>query len=137
MSETELSVTLLAFLPIVRLEEKPSNDKCKYMIGTQAGMMLIKTNQIMIRVGGGFSTLEAYIRQIGSFECIKIFKQMRGNEDKNEPAMHFKEAVIFFLNRLKAPESIVKQFYNAEEEDVMGLFEEANLYLRQKQEENA
>jgi hypothetical protein len=62
MTEAEIQVTLLALLPIVRLEEKPANDKCKYMIGTLPGMMLVRANQIMIRVGGGFSTLEAYIK---------------------------------------------------------------------------
>jgi hypothetical protein len=49
--------------------------------------------------------------------------------------MSFKEAVIFFANKLNAPESIVRQFYNADEEDTVGLFEEAINYLRQKQDE--
>lgn len=62
MTEGELHITLLALLPVLSLEEKPAADKCKYLIGTQAGVMMIKTNQIMIRVGGGFATLEDYIK---------------------------------------------------------------------------
>ena len=78
MSEIELQVVLLALLPIIKLEVNPSEDKCKYMIGTQSGMLLIKSNSIMVRVGGGFSTLEEHIKQIGPFECIKIYKLMNG-----------------------------------------------------------
>ena len=56
MTEQELQVVLIALLPIIRLEEKIVGDKCKYMIGTQSGVLMIKANQIMIRVGGGFAT---------------------------------------------------------------------------------
>lgn len=62
MTEAELNVTLLALLPFVKVEERPPPDKCKYMIGTQPGVLLIKSNSIMIRVGGGFATLDAHIR---------------------------------------------------------------------------
>jgi len=34
MSESDLHSTLLALLPVLSLEEKPSADKCKYLIGT-------------------------------------------------------------------------------------------------------
>ena len=47
---------MIALLPIIRLEDKIVGDKCKYMIGTQPGVLMIKANQIMIRVGGGFAT---------------------------------------------------------------------------------
>ena len=105
MSEAELEVVLLALLPIVPLEEQTSKamPKCKFMIGTLPQMILIRANNLMLRVGGGFSTLEAYIRQVGAFECIKIFKAMGGNADKQEPPMSFKEVVVGNMTRLKAP----------------------------------
>jgi len=53
---------LLALLPVLKIEVNNTPDKCKYQIGTQSGVLLIKTNQVMIRVGGGFATFEAYIR---------------------------------------------------------------------------
>ena len=62
----------------------------------------------MIRVGGGFATLEEHIRQVGPFECIKIYKLMKGNPEKKEPPMGFKEAVAFYLKRLKTIDRIVK-----------------------------
>ena len=52
----------------------------------------------MIRVGGGFATLEDHIRQVGPFECIKIYKLMKGSE-KQEP-MGFVDAVVFYLKKL-------------------------------------
>lgn len=137
MTEGELQCTLLALLPVLSLEEKPSPDKCKYLIGTQAGVLMIKTNQIMIRVGGGFATLEDHIKQVGPFECIKIYKLMKGNALQNMQPMSFKEAVTYYMTKLKSPEKIIKQFLDTEDEESMALFENAILYLREKQGEAA
>ena len=62
MNETELQATLLALLPIIKVEEGNPKDKCKYMIGTQTGQLLIRAKQIMIRVGGGYATLPDHIK---------------------------------------------------------------------------
>lgn len=56
MTEEDLNDVLIALLPIIRLEEKITGDKCKYMVGTQSNVMMIKANQIMLRVGGGYAT---------------------------------------------------------------------------------
>lgn len=135
MNESELQVTVMAMLPLLQLEEKVANDRCKYLIGTVAHTLLIKGNQIMIRVGGGFASLEEHIHQVGPFECIKIYKLMKGNEAKHEAPMSFKEAVSFYLNKHKAPDRIVKQFLTTEDEDSMNLFENAINFLKEKQEE--
>ena len=108
MNEAELAITLLALLPVIKIEERPPKDKCKYLIGTLTSVLMIKTNQIMVRVGGGFSTLEAHIEQVGPFECIKIHKLMKGNPAKNEPEMTFMEAVHFYLKKHKCPDRIMK-----------------------------
>lgn len=64
-------------------------------------MLLIKSNTIMIRVGGGFATLDAHIKQVGPFECIKIYKTMKnGDEKTGEPGMSFHDTVVFYLKRL-------------------------------------
>ena len=34
MDEQELDAVLLALLPVIKLEERPAADKCKYMIGS-------------------------------------------------------------------------------------------------------
>ena len=126
-------MTLLALLPIIKCEEKPSPEKCKYMIGTQSGIMMIKTNQIMIRVGGGFATIEDHIKQVGPFECIKIYKMMKGSE-KLAP-MGFKDAVAFCLTKLKVTDKIMKNWLNTDDGAQMGLFEAAIEYLKAKQDE--
>ena len=119
MSVEELDSVLLAMLPVIKLEEKAaaSADKCKYMIGTQIGILMIKTNKIMIRVGGGFATIEEYIRQVGPFECIKLYKLMKGNPDKNEEPMTFKNAVAFYLKKHKAADRIVKKYLNTDDDE--------------------
>jgi len=137
MTEVELTVTLLALLPVIKLEERPPPDKCKVMIGTLSGILMIRTNQIMIRVGGGFTTLEEHIRQVGPFECIKIFKKMRGNEELYEQPNSFKNAVLFFMRKLRPPETIIKQYESTDDDNQMGLFEESIVYLKQKQDDAA
>ena len=51
----------------------------------------------MLRVGGGYATLEEHLRQVGPFECIKIYKLMKGNKLKKQEPMTFKNAVIYYL----------------------------------------
>ena len=137
MKEEELQVVLIALLPFIKLEEKPATDKCKYMIGTQAGILMIKTNQIMIRVGGGFATLEDHIRQVGPFECIKIYKLMKGNLERKEEPRSFKDSVAYYLNRLKSPDKIVKQWLANDDDQQIDLFENAIENLKDKQDQAA
>ena len=89
----------------------------------------------MIRVGGGYATLEDHIRQVGPFECIKIYKLMKGNDQKKEKPMSYKEAVMFYLSKHKTPDRIVKQFLSTEDEESMRLFENAINILKDKQEQ--
>ena len=67
----------------------------------------------MVRVGGGFATVDDHIKQVGPFECIKIYKIMKG--DKTSQPMTFKDAVVFYLKRCKAPLKIVKDWEQSEE----------------------
>lgn len=88
------------------------------MIGTQASMLMIKSNSIMIRVGGGYETLENHINHIGQFECIKIYKLMKTGDPANKinindvrrqpPVWNFTQAVEFYLKKLKAAEKVVR-----------------------------
>lgn len=91
---------------------------------------MIKANQIMLRVGGGFATFEQYIRQVGPFECIKIYKTMK------KDGKGFKDAVAFYLHKLKPPKNIIVNYMNVSEEDQAELFESAIEYLKQKQDEH-
>lgn len=58
------------------------------MIGTQSSMLMIKTDRVMIRVGGGFATLEEHIKQVGRFECIKIYKLMKSGDPTGKTKPH-------------------------------------------------
>ena len=52
MSEAELQVVLLTLLPVIKVEDEESimkkfsdqSNRCKYMIGTQPAILLIKTD---------------------------------------------------------------------------------------------
>ena len=126
MTEEDLNDVLIALLPIIRLEEKITGDKCKYMVGTQSNVMMIKANQIMLRVGGGYATFQDYIKQVGPFECIKIYKMMKNDR------VSFKDAVIHFLTKLKALVKIIENYRDVSDYDQAGLFESAIEYLKHK-----
>ena len=125
MDIVELNSILLALLAIVKLEEKPAADRCKYLVGTSVVVMMVKSNKIMVRVGGGFATIEEHIRQVGPFECIKIYKQMKGNPERNQEPMGFKDAVNFCLVKHKATEKIIKEYLKSDDDDQQRLFEAA------------
>ena len=80
MDLKELEAFVTAFLPVLKVDENnPKEEKkdAKYLIGTEKKALQIKSTDILIRVGGGYATLEEYLKQNGPFECIKIAKHMR------------------------------------------------------------
>jgi len=62
----------------------------------------------MIRVGGGYATMEEYLRQNAPFECIKILKTMR---DKK---CTFKKAVSYYLEKHNASKRVVQNWLKAD-----------------------
>ena len=66
MSSFQLESLLTGFLPVIKL------DSAKYLIGTDVKNILIKSDAILVRVGGGFITLSEHINKISFMECIRI-----------------------------------------------------------------
>jgi len=60
---------------------------------------------------------------------------MKGDPVKGTEGMPFKDAVLFYMKRLKAADKVIKQYMLSSHEDQMGLFESAIQYLKVKQEE--
>jgi len=56
MSMDDVNMLLTSLLPVIKLEAG------KYMIGTEKKPILIKSNKLMLRVGGGYATLEEYLK---------------------------------------------------------------------------
>ena len=96
--------------------------------------MLIKNNSVMIRVGGGFATLEEHIKQNGPFECIKLYKMMKGDEARNLDPMSFKDAVLVYMKKLKAADKVIKSYLNTANDEQLSLFESAIEYLKERQQ---
>ena len=65
----------------------------------------------MVRVGGGYMTLQEHIRQVGPFECIKIYKHMKEEEAKTTKRVDkgklFRKAVIHFLEEHKTSKRMI------------------------------
>jgi len=137
MDEEELSLCLLALLPMIKIDLTSQEDRCKYMIGTQSSVLLIKNNSVMIRVGGGFATLEEYIKQVGPFECIKIYKTMKGDSKRGTEPMGFKDAVVFYLHKHKTADKVIKNYISAGSDAHSEFFEAGIEFLRKKQEDKS
>ena len=111
MSEDELHTVMLTYLPLVNIDENPTKERCMFMVGTLKENLLLKANKIMVRVGGGYMTLQEHIRQVGPFECIKIYKHMKSEEAKSTETIDkiklFRQAVIHFLNKHKTSKRMI------------------------------
>ena len=60
---------------------------------------------------------------------------MKGNPTKNQEPMTFKNAVVFYLNKHKASDRIIKKYLKEDDDEQMGLFAAAIEYLRERQKE--
>ena len=120
MTKKDYDAMVTAFLPLLKLEDITANtfQQGKYLIGTLKQAIQIKNNSLLIRVGGGYSTLEAYLDQNGPFECIKLSKQMRDTK------CSFKEAVEFYLTKHKAPKKVIQEWLKSDDQN-SNMFEAA------------
>ena len=55
----------------------------KYMFGTRNIIAKIVNNKLLIRVGGGFMSIDEFIEQYGPMEMLKIAKQEEVKQGKN------------------------------------------------------
>ena len=71
MDTQQVGAALVEHMPLVKLADG------EYLIGTEKKKIIVKSNNLLIRVGGGFITLEEYITRNAPFECIKIHMLMK------------------------------------------------------------
>ena len=79
MTEQELGVLLITFLPFIKIEDNSELfEMPNYMIGTQKKTLIYQENNIWVIEAGGQikMTLEEHLRQDGPSECLKIHDQM-------------------------------------------------------------
>ena len=66
MDLKELEAFVTAFLPVLKVDENNPKDEekkdAKYLIGTEKKALQIKSTDILIRVGGGYATLDEYLK---------------------------------------------------------------------------
>ena len=71
MSARELGDLLCCLLPIAKVGD------LKYMIGTEAKKIIVKSDMVLIRTGGGFMPLEEHINKYALSECLIIWRTMQ------------------------------------------------------------
>lgn len=71
MTIAQLEAALVGLIPIVKL------DTGKYLIGCEVKSMQIKNDSLLVRVGGGYCTLDEHILKVARYECLKINQVMK------------------------------------------------------------
>ena len=73
----------------------------KYLIGTESKTVMIKNTTCVVRVGGGFENMEAYIQRNEMDELNKLTRLMEEGEKEYE------EVIKDLLNKFKAEPAVV------------------------------
>lgn len=87
-------------IPIIKIE------KGKYMIGTEKKQVVVKNDSLIVRIGGGFESMDRYIDHISRPECLKINHTMR---QKN---LDYTETVCSYLDGIKAGDKVKDSYRN-------------------------
>ena len=111
MSARELGDLLCCLLPIAKVGD------LKYMIGTEAKKIIVKSDMVLIRTGGGFMPLEEHINKYALSECLIIWRTM---QQKN---LNFNETVVNLLALHGADDSLLEQYQEETTDDISDLFE--------------
>ena len=98
LSDAELEECLRLLLPIIKL------DAGKYLVGTKVMKILIRNNNLIARVGGGFTDLNQAINSEAKIQCLQISLQM---EKKGQT---FQDTMIDILREKKATEKVINKF---------------------------
>ena len=102
MKVPQLEALMVGLIPVVKL------DTGKYLIGTEVKSMQIKNDSLLVRVGGGYCTLEEHIAKVARYECLKINQVMRKQN------LDFKNAVCYFLDKHKVNVKVKNGFLKSE-----------------------
>jgi hypothetical protein len=93
---------MVGLIPVIRLQEG------KYLVGSEVKAMQIKADTLLVRVGGGYTTLEEHIEKVARYECLKINQIMRKQQ------LDFKAAVCTLLDKHKANVKVKNGFVNGD-----------------------
>ena len=99
-----LGQILGTFMPIVKLQKENS-----YLIGCEVKQMNVKGENCMVRVGGGYVTIQEYYNRYSSKQCVALFQRMNANNTT------FLETVVNLLITNNASEKVIAK-YGSEQE---------------------
>ncbi len=66
-----ISQLLGTFMPIVKIPKEDS-----YLIGTEVKQMTVRGENCMVRVGGGYVTIEEYYNRYSTKQCVSLYQVM-------------------------------------------------------------
>ena len=87
------------FMPIAKLSKQDS-----YLIGTEVKQMMVRGENCMIRVGGGFEDIKAYYNNYATKQCVSLYQRMRSSNST------FKEALLDLLGKNSATPEVIEAY---------------------------
>lgn len=91
-------------MPIVKLEKQDS-----YLIGTEAKQMTVKGNNCMVRVGGGYVTIQEYYDRYSSKQCVSLYHIM------NTESTSFVDSITNLLKTHGANQNVIDAYQGEHE----------------------
>ena len=86
MNVKELGALLCCLLPLAKLGE------LRYMFGTESKKLVVKSDKVLIRTGGGYCTVQEHLAKYALSECLIIWRTMQQKEITfNETIMNLLE----------------------------------------------
>ncbi len=96
---TVLSQLLGSFMPIVKLKKEDS-----YLVGAECKQITTRGENCMVRVGGGYVTIQEYYNKYATKQCVALYATMSSH---NTP---FLDTIIDLLEKNMASQEVIDAY---------------------------
>ena len=108
MELKSLAQLLGTFMPVAKLPNHDRNGQTFYMIGTEVKSLKLLDSGCMVRVGGGFVTMEEYYDKYSLRQCVALFHML------SSTGLTFVDCIYRLLEEHGASAEILAKYSEAE-----------------------
>lgn len=94
-----LAQILGTFMPIIRLKKENT-----YLLGAETKQITTRGENCMVRVGGGYVTIQEYYNKYATKQCVSLYQMM---SSQNTPYL---ETIISLLEKNQAPQEVIDAY---------------------------
>ena len=92
---------LSTFMPMARLAHKQD----AYLIGTETKQMTVRNQNCMVKVGGGYKTIQEYYDKNSFKQNIDFYRLCKKN-----PQDGFLKTLVSILKKVGTPQSVIAKY---------------------------